>query len=205
MAVDYKEKQAILTHKLDYIQKRLSKWYHREEQRTPSEDLYLLMDKKIKTIKKFNNNYKKYLFNAWEKSNLLNHARYKRKQRIQNKIEKLVLDGHSAFITLTFSDTVLNLTNEKTRRIYVARWCKENSDFYVANIDYGDLRHREHFHAVLRVGSYSNWKYGFMSKKIIRSKSKDLNKVSKYVSKLTNHAIKKSGQLKRIIYSKNIV
>ena len=163
------------------------------------------MDKKIKTIKKFNNNYKKYLFNAWEKSNLLNHARYKRKQRIQNKIEKLVLDGHSTFITLTFNDNVLNSTNEKTRRIYVSRWCKQNSDFYVANIDYGDLRHREHFHAVLRVGNYSSWKYGFMSKKIIRSKSKDLNKVSKYVSKLTNHALKKSGQLKRIIYSKNIV
>ena len=205
MAVDYKEKQAILTHKLDYIQKRLSKWYHRQEQITPSEDLFLLMEQKNKIIKKFNNKYKKILNQAWDKTSNLNHARYKRKQRIQNKIEKLVLDGNSSFITLTFTDTVIAKTSEITRRRYVARWCKENSDFYVANIDYGDLRHREHFHAVLRVGTYTSWNYGFMSKKQIRSKSKDLNKVSKYVSKLTNHAIKKSGQLKRIIYSKNIV
>ena len=205
MAQEYKDKQAILTLKLDYKQKRLSKWYYIQEKITPPEELYLLMEQKNKIIKKFNKNYKKYLSQAWEKANLLNHARYKRKQRIQSKIERLVLDGHSAFITLTFSDTVLNLTNEKTRRIYVARWCKENSDFYVANIDYGDLRHREHFHAVLRVGKYSNWKYGFMSKKKGGSKSRDLTKMSKYVSKLTNHAIKRSGQLKRIIYSKNIV
>lgn len=205
MAVDYKEKQAIISHKLDYLQKRISKWYHRQEQITPYGELYLLLDQKNKMIKKFNNNYKKIIKNAWEKATLLNHARYKRKQRIKSKIEQLVLEGNATFITLTFSDTVLSSTSEITRRRYVARWCKENSDYYVANIDYGEDKHREHYHAVLRVGTYTSWNYGFSNIKTVRSKSKDLNKVSKYVSKLTNHAIKKSGKLKRIIYSKNIV
>ena len=205
MAVNYLEKQAILSHKLDYIQKRISKWYHRIEQITPYNDLYLLLDQKNKMIKKFNNNYKKIIKNAWEKATLLNHARYKRKQRIKNKIEKLVLEGNATFITLTFNDDILSSTSEITRRRYIARWCKENSDYYVANIDYGEERHREHYHAVLRVGSYSHWKYGYSKVKIVRSKDKDVNKISKYVSKLTNHAIKKSGKLKRIIYSKNIV
>lgn len=203
VAVNYKEKQAIITLKLDYIQRRLSKWYQRQEQITPYEELFLLLEQKNKMIKKFNKRYKEHLTKAWEKATLLNHARYKRKQRIQSKIEQLVLDGMATFITLTFTDTVLSSTNEITRRRYVARWCKENSDFYVANIDYGDEKHREHYHAVLRVGDYTTWNYGFMSIKPVRSKNKDLTKVSKYVSKLTNHAIKKSGKLKRIIYSKN--
>jgi len=211
VATNYQEKKAILTLKLDYIQKRLSKWYHREEQKTDPYSLYLLMDQKEKTIKKFNDKYFNYqsyeeqISNAWEKASLINHARYKRKLRIQAKIEKLILGGYASFITLTFTDTVLSQTTEKTRRVYVSRWCKENSDFYVANIDYGDTTAREHYHVVLRVGQYSSWKYGFISKKQIRSKTKDLTKISKYVSKLTNHAIKSSGKLKRIIYSKNIV
>lgn len=205
MSYQYKEKQAILTLKLDYIQRRLSKWYHKQEQQTNLEDLYLLMEKKAKTIKKFNKKYLDHVSNAWYKTNLLNHSRYKRKQRIKSKIEKLVLQGSSTFITLTFTDNVLDKTTEQTRRKYVSRYCKLNSDFYVGNIDYGDKTHREHYHAVLRVGNYSSWNYGFMKTKQIRSKSKDLNKVSKYVAKLTNHAIKKSGELKRIIYSKNII
>lgn len=204
MVNDYKEKQAILTLKIDYKQKRLSKWYYMQSLITPPEDLYLLMEQKEKMIKKFNNKHKQIKL-AWEKATLINHARYKRKKRIKTKIEKLVLDGNSTFITLTFNQNVLAATSELTRRRYVSRWCKENSDFYVSNIDYGDKTHREHYHAVLRVGNYSNWKYGFMSKKVIRSESKDLEKISKYVSKLTNHAMKKSGKLKRIIYSKNII
>lgn len=202
MLLDYKEKQAILTLKLDYIQKRLSKWYHRELQVIPEEDKYLLFERKDIMVKKFN---KKYGSRMWYKAELLNHARYKRKQRIQHKIEHMVLNGQASFITLTFTDTVLTSTNEITRRKYVARWCKENSSFYVANIDYGDLKNREHYHAVLTAGNYSKWEYGFIKIKKVRADSKDLTKVSKYVSKLTNHAIKKSGKLKRIIYSKKIV
>lgn len=201
MLIDYKEKQAILSLKLDIIQKRLSKWYHRQIQITPEEDQYQVLDQKLKMIKKFN---KKYGSKMWYKAELLNHARYKRKQRIQQKIESMVLSGSALFITLTFNNQVLNDTNEATRRRYVARWCKANSPFYVANIDYGDENNREHYHAVLMAGNYSKWLYGFSKIKIVRSKSKDLSKVSKYVSKLTNHAIKKSGKLKRIIYSKNV-
>jgi hypothetical protein len=116
VAHEYKEKQAILSHKLDYIQKRINKWYHRQEQITPYEELYLLMELKEKMIKKFNNKYKKILNQAWEKTNNLNHARYKRKQRIKSKIEKLVLDGNSTFITLTFNDKIIDATSELTRR-----------------------------------------------------------------------------------------
>jgi len=202
MSLDYTEKQAILTLKLDVIQKRISKWYHRAIQQVPEEEQFFIMDKKQIMIKKFN---KRHGRNMWYKAQLLNHARYKRKQRIQDKIESIVLNGHGIFMTLTFTDEILDSTSEHTRRRYVARWCKENSSFYVANVDYGDKTNREHYHAVLEQGNFTPWKYGHISRKLVRSKSKDLTKVSKYVSKLTNHAIKKSGKLKRIIYSKKLV
>ena len=113
MLLDYKEKQAILTLKLDYIQRRISKWYHRELQVIPEENHFLLYEQKNKMIKKFNS---KYGFNMYQKANALNHARYKRKQRIQQKIEQLVLDGKGSFMTLTFTDNILTTTNELTRR-----------------------------------------------------------------------------------------
>lgn len=202
MVADYKEKQAIITLKLDYIQRRLSKWYYLQEQITPYEDLYLLMDQKRKIIKKFNNKYKK-INNAWSKAELLNNSKYKRKQRVQKKVSPIIQSHSGLFLTLTFTDEVLSSTQEHIRRKYVQRWCKANSSIYAANIDYGDKKAREHYHAVLQGDHVGKWPYGFMKVQRIKVNGTSEEKLSKYITKLTNHAIKKTAQLKRLIYSRN--
>ena len=136
----------------------------------------------------------------------LNQSRYKRKQRVQSRIFNMIMSG-SSFLTLTFSPKVLETTNEETRRQYVRRWLKEFAKDYVANIDYGGKRGREHYHAVVKCSPDdvpSSWRGGFMNAKAIRKDTGDIEAISKYIAKLTNHALKESAQLKRIIYSKKL-
>ena len=197
--VDYKHKQAYLTLKLDILQRRISKWYFRSLQETHINDQYLILDKKANMIKKFN---KKYGKKAYETMELFNHAKYKRKIRIRDKTQNIVSSGTALFLTLTFTDQVLDSTNQLTRRRYVQRWCKSNSKVYVFNLDYGTLNQREHYHAILEAQSTSTWNYGFKNSKRIRTSGTDVERTSKYISKLTNHQIKKSASLSRIGYSR---
>ena len=134
----------------------------------------------------------------------LNQSRYKRKQRVQTRIFSMVMNG-SCFLTLTFAPSVMSVTSEDTRRQYVRRWLKDFSKNYVSNIDYGGKRGREHYHAVVQCDLSdvpSSWRGGFLNAKAIRRDTGDIEAISKYIAKLTNHALKESAQLKRIIYSK---
>lgn len=147
--------------------------------------------------------------------NKMSHAIYNRRARTRDKISAMIitnegeLSSRTYFLTLTFSDETLNKTSEETRRRYVARVLKAFAVQYVANIDYGGERGREHYHAVIRLdqsASITNLKkawleYGFIGVKRIKSESSaDL---SHYINKLTSHSIKKStGCLKRAIYSR---
>lgn len=135
------------------------------------------------------------------------------------------------FITLTFSDKTLQNSTPETRRRYVTRYLKSQSKYYVANKDFGEKNGREHYHAVVlgRV-DLSGWqKYGHilaeavgnrkeLTRKNVPKRYKELDaqtqracmirdtekKLSKYVSKLTNHAIKKTTKRSAVIYSKDI-
>ena len=83
----------------------------------------------------------------------LNNAYYKRKTRLNKKIENILAVGNllgltPVFMTLTFNDKSLNNTNEDTRRQKVRRFLKSASGMYVANVDYGEKNEREHYHAV---------------------------------------------------------
>lgn len=53
------------------------------------------------------------------------------------------------FVTLTFKPEVLESTSKQTRRTYIARFLKENTYYYIANIDYGKKNDREHYHAIV--------------------------------------------------------
>lgn len=141
--------------------------------------------------------------NIWHEGEKLNNARYHRVKRLKERI-KLMLDmGLCTFITLTFRDDVLDKTSEETRRKYVKRYLKGLSPCYVANIDYGGMNGREHYHAIV-IGDFTDlntWSYGFQKNEKIRHTDKDIEKLSKYVSKLTNHAIKDSTKGHKVIYS----
>lgn len=149
----------------------------------------------------------------------VSHARYSRATKLYKTLELFLTFFPCTFVTLTFNDDTLNSTSLETKRKYVKRYLKSQGLFYVANVDYGSKNGRVHFHAVVTSQSLDlkKWhKYGAIkTKKIIVStdKNSDASKcvakinakrLGKYISKLTNHAIKETATGCRVIYSENI-
>lgn len=142
----------------------------------------------------------------------INLASYRRVKRLRDRIIKYLNSGVCTFITLTFKDDVLNETNEKTRRKYVSRALKSLSSNYCANIDYGQddkYTHREHYHAIA-VGLITQqhlreWQasLGYTWCETIPVGSATDSQLAKYISKLTNHAIKISTRRCVYIYSRD--
>ena len=132
-----------------------------------------------------------------------NHRR--RNKKLRQKLTPIILSLDGQFLTITFSDEVLATTTFETRRLYVRRFLKLVSPyFYVANVDYGSENGREHYHAIIKGRiDYSLWyKYGIINGEVIRPYTKDVNKVSEYINKLTNHHIKASAKQSKLIYSR---
>lgn len=130
-------------------------------------------------------------------------CRKRRTSRASSKIEDILAKGNSVFITLTFTDDVLNSTSYETRRRYVARYLKEQCEGqYVANIDYSP-KEREHYHAVIdsRI-NLKDWSYGFAFAEQVRLHDGCAKRLSYYVVKLTAHAFKTTKQV-RLIYSRS--
>ena len=92
----------------------------------------------------FTNFVNLYGYTTLKVANNLNRASYYRTARLKERIREAVESGSAWFITITFSPETLAKTNEKTRRVYVSRWLKSLTPFYVANIDYGKKKGREH-------------------------------------------------------------
>ena len=84
-------------------------------------------------------------------------------KRVRRRITELMVFTPCSFLTLTFTDEVLNNTTEETRRRYVARFLKSISENYVGNIDYGSKNEREHYHAIVEGQDLdlTGWTYGF--------------------------------------------
>ena len=159
-----------------------------------------------KLIKEKETFIKKYGNTTLKIANNLNHASYKRVARLKERIKEAVESGSAYFITITFNPTTLENTNEQTRRKYVSRWLKSLTPFYVANIDYGEKNGREHYHAVITSDTRppKSWNYGFIDILKVNTTETDTKRISKYISKLTNHAIKHTTKGKRIIYSRKL-
>lgn len=80
----------------------------------------------------------------------LSVSEYKRFKKVLNRMKKYCEGGRAVFATLTFSNKALT-RKRQTRRVNVARCCKSFSDAYVANIDFGDEKGREHYHALMKI------------------------------------------------------
>lgn len=141
----------------------------------------------------------------------INNASYRRVERLKQRITEYINTFPCVWLTLTFNDDTLNNTTRETRRKYVSRFLKSISRHYVANIDFGEddrFTHREHYHAIaigkLHKKDLAMWtnQYGYTWIETINRSSNPV-KISKYISKLTNHAIKKSTKRQVYIYSRN--
>lgn len=134
------------------------------------------------------------------------NANYHRLSRLKSRIYSILSCNslNCYFVTLTFTNNVLSKTSSYTRRLYVTRFLKSVSFNYVANIDFGSKNGREHFHAVLSSEFLEPklWKYGRLDYEIISKSQLSIDKLSLYVSKLTNHAIKKTTKRTSLIYPK---
>lgn len=146
-----------------------------------------------------------YDYNDIKEARKINKATYQRIKRLKDRITQYIEEKPCIWATLTFSDEVLDNTNPETRRQYVRRFLKSHSACYLANIDYGSKNEREHYHALMVVDKVprGSWSYGWDKYKRVRVNQKSSAvRISKYISKLTNHAIKETTHSCYIIYSR---
>lgn len=147
-----------------------------------------------------------------------------RKKRLRKRIERIMSKGKAYFVTLTFSDDTFSTTDAQTRRTYASRFIKDLSSDFVGNVDYGKLNGREHYHFVMFSDQLDDIKYiftkkygwicsdcpqfaewsknGFYSIKSCGNEKVDQQKLSWYISKLTNHAIKETTKRSALIFSR---
>lgn len=137
----------------------------------------------------------------------INHAEYERTKRLKNRIASMLLNGSCIFLTLTFNDNALANTTSKQRRVAVTRFLKQHNCKYVANIDFGAKNKREHYHALINCDNvdFASWrKYGNINAERVKNKEfiSDMTKLSKYICKLSNHAIKETTKRSSLLYSR---
>ena len=192
------------------IEKAISKVFyeaHIKRDRTKPIDEYEKIDE-LRTAETTQSFLLEYHEKEYIEATKINHAEYKKRKRLRDRIEEMVSENPCVFLTLTFSDETLQNTTYETRRRYVTRYCKEHGARYIANIDYGKENGREHYHVVLELPKVDlkKWTYGFPYAETVRNRrskdgsSADSKRIAKYVAKLTNHALKITGKRQAIIY-----
>lgn len=138
---------------------------------------------------------------------------YGRFKRVRQKTSSIVLGGECLFLTLTFRDDVFAKTSADSRRQYVRKFLKTQCDTYVANIDFGEEQGREHYHALVYSShiDYKPWfeRFGVVKAEHVKASDNDSKAVSKYIAKLSRHALKastcKGANAPRLIYSRHVV
>lgn len=137
-------------------------------------------------------------------------ANERRRANIKARITRMVKTNKALFLTLTFSDKMFEREcMAETRRRYITRFLKEQCVEYVANIDFGSKKEREHYHAVVVPKNKIDFaKYRTLFDSNINAKriildEQSIKLVGRYINKLTNHALKENGFYKRLIFSRN--
>jgi hypothetical protein len=167
----------------------------------------------LSKLENYNPEYRQYLTmfreDIWKEAEKVNHASCNRNVRLKKRIRSIIDNYPTTFVTLTFTDVILNTTSEVTRRKYVTLWLKSHGVPYVANVDYGKLNEREHYHAIIgsQTLNYKGWHHfgAINGKKVVKKTNLNSNgdvKLAKYITKLTNHAIKETCKRNAIIYSR---
>jgi hypothetical protein len=112
------------------------------------------------------------------------------------------------FATLTFNDNYLSKT-KRTRRNYEKNYLEQYSG-YIANIDYGTLNEREHYHALIFINPINidkftyEYHYDFKKKRMIKNISnfEDIMNVKKYKYGYTCFQLVEQKKDKSIDYEK---
>ena len=135
--------------------------------------------------------------------------KYKIKERLNNWLYAIkeipqYKDYIIVFGTLTFNDKLLK-NKKETRRKYVERFLREQTEEYISNIDYGKINDREHYHFIALVKNKINCKEwrSIINIKKIPIKMEDRDRVKNYLMKLNNHTFKESTRNEKLLVDKN--
>lgn len=210
--IDYQFKQKVLKEHSDIVKRQNKASYYDYCVRTYENDGLVLYGLKSGSNETLDDLYIECCLtgmkDVYDEARKLNEAYYKRLKRLRSKVSDILTSGEALFLTLTFTDDVLKNTTEKQRRVAVSRYLKTYQTKYVANIDFGAKNHREHYHALIltpKVERLGWCKYGAINFEKIRLRTDlrtDEVKLSKYINKLTYHAIKETTKRSAILYSR---
>ena len=127
---------------------------------------------------------------------IVNNYMHKR-TRLRKFITEM-LKNDCLYLTCTFTEDVLNNTSVDTRRVYIRRFLSKFKTNAVANIDFGDKKEREHYHAIIELPfiNHTDYKYGNLDFERVTNNGVSQNKLSTYITKLTYHALKDSTKNK---------
>lgn len=156
----------------------------------------------------------------WKEAFRINTANYSRVGRLRPKLEKMLQEFECTFLTLTFSDDYLEKSTPQARRLAVCRFLNSLECCFIGNKDFGsddvylsdkgEVRQgtkREHYHAVVGrlITDEDRKRYKSLGYGTLRAKPilvPNVKALSKYVSKLTNHALKETAKRSALIYSR---
>lgn len=125
-------------------------------------------------------------------------------KRLKSRVLDLTSKGECLFLTLTFNDSTMAKTDKKSRAKLVNDYLKSQSSDFIANIDFGRLNQREHYHAVIYASrvDYTAWhEFGAVKGEKVRLNGKSCVNVARYIDKLALHALKDTTYRNRMLYS----
>lgn len=113
-------------------------------------------------------------------------AQREKKRRYKKRIKEMLECYETLyFVTLTGDNKKIKKNFDKTLKKKVKKYLDENCKDYIANGDYGSKNGRYHVHAVVAWNNTrKKFQYGFTD----QSKLKNVEKTSKYLTKIVNHA-----------------
>lgn len=157
----------------------------------------------------------------WEECERIYKSDKARSYRLKIKMRYMLTVSKCYFLRLSFTDSVLQSTTPQTRRKYVTRFLTSLNCAYIANIDFGSNdvyiddkgvervgTAREHYHALVSVklpkSKLSEWilNYGTLFAEPVRCSLTSTVRLSKYVSKLCNHAVKVTAKRGALLFSR---
>lgn len=137
------------------------------------------------------------------------NSRYSKVSRIKERFLYMICRRqYIYFLTFTFNDKYINKC-DRTKRDLIKSCLNDIDDsLYILNVDYGCKTEREHYHCLLATDIlfssdiYFKLTYpcfSYMERVVLKDKS--IDKVCKYINKLSNHATKTSTRDKQVYYN----
>ena len=142
------------------------------------------------------------------------HALYKHETRCKSRVKEIITQGNPYFMTFTLNNESLDKDMDKLLRSIKKALNELGATQYIINTDYGTKKGRLHFHTVAtfpkqldyitvkneKYIANSSYLHGHVHLKFISDAQTADSNITKYITKVYNHAHKHTAGV--IIYSK---